>query len=305
MLFTIFTPAYNRANTLPRLYNSLKTQSIKDFEWVIVDDGSVDNTQDLIRAYINEGVILINYIKQPNGGKHRAINKGLDVANGELFFIVDSDDYLLPNSLEVILKYYKEIESLDNFVGVTGFRGFENGEVIGGKYFPENIVDSNLIERREKYGVIADLAHVLKTKVFRKFYFPDIAGEKFVAESIVWNRMAIDYKMRYFNEIIYIGEYLDGGLSNNSIKNRRKNPLYATLLYKELVNNPKVNFRLKIKSLINYWRFAFCNKKSLVQNFEFIGFKMLSLITFPIGYILYLKDYFLDNVKIKTIKNGR
>ncbi|WP_156305380.1 glycosyltransferase family 2 protein [Sphingobacterium endophyticum] len=305
MIFTIFTPAYNRANTLTQLYNSLKVQTINDFEWVVVDDGSTDKTEEIVNSFIIEGVLNIKYIKQNNGGKHRAINKGLDVAKGELFFIVDSDDYLLPNSLEIILKYYSDIKGDAAYIGVTGFRGFENGQVIGGKFFPNQITDSNLIERREKYKVTADLAHVLKTELFRKFYFPDINGEKFVAESIVWNRMSIEYKMRYFNEIIYIGEYLEGGLSSNSIKNRQKNSQYSTLLYKELVYNPNTKLRLKIKSLINYWRFAFCRPTSLENKFSFIEVNFLSIITMPIGYLYYLKDCWNNTIKVQKINNER
>lgn len=301
-MITIFTPTYNRENTLKRLYNSLLSQTITDFEWLIVDDGSIDNTESLIEGFIKEKKLDIIYHKQQNGGKHRAINKGLEYARGEYFFIVDSDDYLLDSSLETINKYYEQIKDDASILGVTGFRGYPDGRVLGGKMFPEQITDSNLIERREKFGVTADMAHVIKTAIFKKFLFPEIHGENFVAESIVWNRMSVHFKMRYFNEIIYICEYLEGGLSYNSIKNRRKNPKYATLLYKELVNNPKTNFSLKIKSLINYWRFALCKTFNVFKLQTEIKNFPISVITMPIGFLFYFKDILKSTIKVNKIK---
>ncbi|MGO1751704.1 MAG: glycosyltransferase family 2 protein [Psychroflexus sp.] len=301
-MITVFTPTYNRKDTLTILYNSLLRQTFKDFEWLVVDDGSNDGTDDLMKSLINENKVHLNYIKQENGGKHRAINKGLDYAKGDYFFIVDSDDYLPNDSLEIISNYINQIDDLEDIIGVVGFRAYSNGDFIGGKKLKREFIDSNLIERREKYKVTADMAKVIKTSIFKKFKFPEIENEKFVAESIVWNRMAIDYKFRYFNEAIYVGEYLENGLSNNSIRNRRKYPRYATMLYSELANNPKASLKLKIKSLINFWRFALYREESfyiLLKETEPI---FLSLAVFPFGYIFYLKDYFKDEVKVKKIK---
>lgn len=304
-MITVFTPTYNRANTIEKLYHSLINQTYKNFEWVIVDDGSQDNTEQIVKNWILENKIKIIYYKQKNGGKHRAINKGLELANGELFFIVDSDDYLLEDSLSKVNFYYQDIKENDTIIGVTGFRCFPNKEIIGGKMFPNNVVDSNLIERRQQYKVVADMAHVIKTDIFRKYLFPDIEGEKFVAESIVWNRMSIDYKMRYFNEPIYVGEYLEGGLSNNSIRNRRENSKYSTLLYKELVNNPIADGKLKFKSAINYWRFTFCKSKNIFKLLNEIKNFKYSIITLPIGLVFYIKDNLNSEVNIKSLNNER
>ncbi|WP_286420305.1 glycosyltransferase family A protein [Myroides odoratimimus] len=301
----MFTPTYNRANTLPKLYFSLLKQNYKNFEWVIVDDGSIDDTQEIVKSWIEEKKINIIYHKKTNGGKHRAINKGLEIANGELFFIVDSDDYLLDSSLSIVDKYYQDIKDDKTIIGVTGFRCFPNNQIIGGKLFPQDVLDSNLIERRQKYNVIADLAHVLKTDIFKQYLFPDIPGENFVAESIVWNRIALDYKMRYFNEAIYVGGYLEGGLSNNSIKNRRINSKYSTLLYKELVDNNVSNIKVKFKAAINYWRFAFCRKENIfkllmeIKNFQY------SLVSLPIGFFFYLKDSINSEIKVNSLNNER
>ncbi|MCJ7933011.1 MAG: glycosyltransferase family 2 protein [Chryseobacterium sp.] len=300
---TIFTPTYNRRNTLFKLYESLLEQSYQDFEWLIVDDGSTDNTDDLVDLWKSENKILIRYYKQENGGKHRAINKGLDYAEGELFFIVDSDDYLPSDSLEIINKHYSTIKGNDSFIGVVGYMATPNRNILGSKLLPVDILDSNLIERREKFGIVADMAKVLVTEKFREFYFPEINGEKFVAESLIWNRMALKYKFRYFNETIYIAEYMEGGLSNNSIRNRRKNPQYATLLYKELSHSQQSSMNLKLKSMINYWRFGFCKDKNILRLMRELGAEPLSLITLPFGLGLYIKDSFSDDINIKKLNN--
>ncbi|MFP7655877.1 glycosyltransferase family 2 protein [Chryseobacterium proteolyticum] len=300
---TVFTPTYNREKTLPRLYQSLLKQSYKNFEWLIIDDGSVDNTESLINKWIAEEKLAISYYKQKNGGKHRAINKGLDHAKGELFFIVDSDDYLPANSLEIVCKRYLTIKEDNSIIGIVGLYATPNGTILKNQQFPLDVVDTNLIERRERYGITVDMAKVIKTNKFKEFRFPDIVGENFVAESIVWNRMALEYKFRYFNEVIYIAEYFEDGLSSNSIRNRRKNPKYATLLYKELAHNPKAPIKLKFKSIINFWRFGFCDTKNIFALLKKINNFPLALIALPLGFGLYIKDSYSDDINIKKMNN--
>lgn len=289
---TVFTPTFNRCHTLERLYESLKNQSFTDFEWLIVDDGSTDKTEELISDFKKENELAINYFKQENAGKHIAINKGLDLAQGEWFFIVDSDDVLPEVSLSVILKYINKIYD-ESVIGVVGLMEDLQGKIIGtGFNNNDQILISNLIERRNKHNIQGDLAKVIQTAIFRQFKFPVIENEKFVAESLIWNRMAEKYSFLYFNEVVYIADYQDGGLSSQSIVNRRKNPKYATLLYKELTENSKSKGLIKMKSSINYWRFAFCKKDSFFKLYKNSGNMFLSLFTIWFGIVLNLKDFF-------------
>ncbi len=129
-LITVFTPTFNRATIIPKLYNSLVNQSFRDFEWIVVDDGSTDNTEAIFKNWVKESVFPIRYIKVQNGGKHRAINLGVNIAQGELFFIVDSDDVLLPDSLELIASKYSEIKDDSQFCGLAGSRGTPPGHRI-------------------------------------------------------------------------------------------------------------------------------------------------------------------------------
>jgi glycosyltransferase involved in cell wall biosynthesis len=287
---TIFTPTYNRAYTIERLYKSLLSQSCMDFEWLIVDDGSNDETENLVQEFISDKKISVSYFKKQNGGKHTAINKGLDLAQGEWFFIVDSDDYLPTDSIENILQELKNIEEDKRIVGIVGLMQDEKRNVIGTGLKGNDGLLSTVIESRNKYKIQGDLAKIVRTDISKKFKFPIIPNERFVAESIIWNRMAAeDYLFRFFNKVIYIAEYQKNGLSANSIRNRRKYPKYATLLYSELVINPKNTFLYRIRASINYWRFAFCTK-DFYMSYKESGDKFLSLFTVFLGALYYMKD---------------
>ena len=226
ILITVFTPTYNRAHTLQRLYESLKRQTEYRFEWLIVDDGSEDHTPELIQKYRKENVLFsIRYYRQENGGKHRAVNFGITKANGKLFFIVDSDDYLADNAIEIILRMCETLpqHTAKKYAGVAGGKGHDNGSMVGSS-FDGKTLDCLAIER-EKYGITGDKAEVFLTEVLRKYPFPVFQGEKFVTEATVWDRISLDgYYIRYFNEIIYFCEYLEDGLTEQGLALYYKNP---------------------------------------------------------------------------------
>lgn len=220
---TIFTPTFNRKELLLRLYESLINQTRLDFEWIVVDDGSMDNTASLLKKIKNEEIINFSYsIKKVNGGKHRAINEALDLAHGEYFFIVDSDDVLPSNSVEKVYEYIKSIENLDDFAGVAGLKAHFNGEICGGKaaIHKREYVDATNFERL-KYHLLDDKAEVYKTEVLRNHKFPEYEGENFISEAICWDAIASEgKKIRWFNDVIYLCEYLEDGLSRSGANKR-------------------------------------------------------------------------------------
>lgn len=224
--FTVFTPTYNRGYTIDRLYRSLQKQSFCDFEWVIVDDGSTDDTEKRITEYLNDqNPFMIRYTKVNNGGKHRAINRGLELARGELFFIVDSDDSLTDRALEIIDQMEKTIPQSEkcSFAGVCGQKGYTSQEEVGHSFYGETL-DITMLERK-KYGISGDKAEVFYTEVLRKYPFPEYEGEKFMTECVVWDRIAYDgLKLRFFNEIVYLCEYLPDGLSAHENQLFKENP---------------------------------------------------------------------------------
>ncbi len=217
--FTVFTPTYNRGYIIENLYRSLQRQTYKNFEWVVIDDGSSDNTEELFRKWtMEENDFKITYQKTENGGKHRAINRGLKIAKGELFFIADSDDYLTDNALEISDKVEKSIPEKEkkNFAGVCGRDGFSPAEPVGTSFHGKEYLDITSLERK-KHKIEGDKKEIFYTEVLRKYPFPEFEGEKFLTENIVWSRIAHDgYKLRFFNDIIYICDYLPDGLSVNA-----------------------------------------------------------------------------------------
>ena len=283
MTVTIFTATYNRAYILPKLYISLCAQNCKDFEWLIVDDGSQDETSNLAEKWVQEAPFEVRYIQQKNGGKHRAINRGVSEARGELFFIVDSDDQLPQDSIGTIISEYSPVKQETNLCGVCGLKAYFDGKPVGGENdFGTLICDCQ--EVRYKYGVKGDLSEVFKTEVLREFPFPEIEGEKFCSESVGWQRVAGKYKFKYFSKITYLCDYLPDGLSAKATLLRMMNPIGATLCYSEQTRT-NIPFIWKMKGAINYWRFYFC--KSPIKKVK-IG--KLWAIMLPIGYLLHCLD---------------
>lgn len=249
---TIFTPTYNRKNTISRLYKSLINQTCYNFEWLVVDDGSTDGTKGYFEDIsIKEKRFSITHIEVPNGGKHRAINIGLDLAKGKYFFIVDSDDYLTEDSIELIDKWINTItDSNRKFVGISGLKGYSPNKMVG-KTFKGEYLDCTDLDRA-RFNIYGDKSEVYKTDVLRKYKFPEIEGEKFITEAIVWNRIANDgYLIRFFNKINYICEYRDDGLTNKSDELFCSNFRGYTLYIKEILEYSTI-VKTKLRAIVAY-----------------------------------------------------
>lgn len=256
-MITIFTPTYNREKTLKRLYESLRNQTSKNFEWVILDDGSQDNTELLINNFISiEKNFKIIYKKTENSGKMKAINKGISLASGEYFFIVDSDDFLSEDAIEKIETYSKELP--ENFGGLV-FRKVEIDE--NGKETERNIkfgkekIDSTPLEIFYRKNIFGDKAEIIKTEIMKKFPFPEIVGEKFFPEGYIWNRIGKKYKLRYVDIGIYYYRYLEDGYTNNFNSVMRKNPKGMRIYYSYMLRQD-IPLKNKIKFFL---RFLQCN----------------------------------------------
>jgi len=258
---TIFTPTYNRRNLIDNLYQSLLAQTEKNFEWLVVDDGSIDDTEKFFSELTKkENSFLIRYIKQENGGKHRAINRGVQNANGELFFIVDSDDTLLPNAIEKINLWSSTLDNSHKWAGISGLKGFSEKKNVGQRASAA-FIDAKNTERR-KYHLDGDKAEIYFTDVLKKYPFPEIPGENFISEEIVWNAIARDgYYLRWFNEIIYICSYLEGGLTKDNSKDER-NPQGRLLWAKGQLEAFPNSWRDRLLA-IGIYRHAVKKKESL------------------------------------------
>ena len=256
-MITILTPTFNRAHLLPRLFESLTHQTDFNFEWLVIDDGSTDETSDLFAGNtFLSAPFSIRYYRQKNGGKHRALNAGVKQAKGNFIFIADSDDWLLPQSVAIVGQHTSAIVDDNTFAGVAGLDVFDDERIVG-TGLSQYIIDCNAMDIRYRYHVDGDLKEVFKTTVLQEFPFPEIQDEKFCPEQLVWFRIAQKYKLRYFNTPIYVAEYQPNGITASIIRVRMLAPQATCMMYAEMLAY-KIPFKEKIKAAINFWRFKAC-----------------------------------------------
>ncbi|MCM1326112.1 MAG: glycosyltransferase family 2 protein [Bacteroidales bacterium] len=225
MKITVYTPTYNRADLLPTLYKSLLKQTYQNFEWLIIDDGSSDNTRQVVDDFISQEMIDIRYFYKKNGGQHTALNMGIEKAEGTLLMDVDSDDYLTDNALERIAYWESTIAGKEGYAGVSGLKMHFSGEQIGQKWSgSKEYIDATNLERKA-LGLLGDKAEAYYVEVLKKCYpIPVFEGENDVEKGVLWDRVAYaGYKIRWFNEKIYCCEYLESGMSKNMKSNYIKN----------------------------------------------------------------------------------
>lgn len=259
MNITVFTPTYNRAYIIEKLYRSLQRQTYWDFEWLIVDDGSTDGTEKLVQSWQDEGNdFAIRYYKKENGGKCRAINYGVDLAEGRLFFNVDSDDYLTDDALEKVAKWESELPGDGKFCGVVGNLGTSETETPN-RPIQEPYRDASLLERyREvtRHPLDGERAWVFYTSIQRAYKYPEFPGEKFITPAVTWNRMANDgYLVRAFDDIIWVYEYQADGLTMQGNMRFIKNPQGHGLWLRE-----KAEFlHYPLKRKMKMWYTFYCD----------------------------------------------
>lgn len=253
MKITVFTPTYNRGYIIENLYRSLQKQTYTNFEWLVINDGSDDNTSfqfDKWKKENNDFLIRYYYVK--NGGKHRAINKATELAGGELFFIVDSDDSLTEDALESIIKWEETIQKKEKFCGISGNRG-KNKNEIWGTTFEGEFIDATSLDRI-KYNIVGDKAEVFYTNVLKNYKFEEFEGENFITERTVWDRMANDgYKIRWFNKIIYLSNYLEDGLTKSGDNLFAKNPQGTATLVRQQIKFYNLNLKEKMSQYNAYY----------------------------------------------------
>lgn len=281
---TVFTPTYNRAYILEQAYKSLINQTNKSFVWLIVDDGSTDNTESLVKEWIKEDKIEIKYYKQKNGGKQRAYNKAIKLTNSELFICLDSDDYFTEYAIEILLNSWEKIKDMNKVAGIIALRGLNEKNPIG-TYMPQNVTFSTLRGLYDKYGFKGDTALLYRTKILKKFPFKVAEGEKFIGEDYVYDQIDQNYEMYLLNEIIYICEYLDDGYTSNVRKLIRNNPKSYMLLNKQKINFSD-NIKSKFINTVKYLVGGILNKeRNLIKNSPN---KILAFLAFLPAYLYFL-----------------
>ena len=235
-LITVFTATYNRGHLIQRIYQSLLRQKEFNFEWLVIDDGSQDQTEDLFNDWTSrDNPFEIRYYKQENRGLIRTLNRGIELARGEYFAKIDSDDYVVDDYTTNISKWVASIENSTSIYAVSGVRVTPDGIPLKGKWpdIPRELgfVDATDLERAA-YDLDADMCEAWRTDVLRNYPFPVWNGEKFAPEQIVFNQIALDgYKIRWYPVAMSICEYQEGGLTKGSRKLEIQNPMGYAMMY--------------------------------------------------------------------------
>lgn len=282
---TVFTPAYNRAHTIGRTYESLCRQTCQDFEWLVVDDGSQDNTKELVEGWIKENKISIRYIYQQNQGMHGAHNTAYANIQTELNTCIDSDDYMPDNAVEKIVTFWKEHGS-DKYAGILALDQEEStGKIIGTK-FPEEMKESTL-QGFYAAGGKGDKKLVYRTDVINQYPpYPLFEGERYVGLAYKYMLIDQDYKLLTMNEPLVIVEYQADGSSYNMFKQYWRNPKgFAFFRKTEMVTTKSL--KRKYMVCIHYVSSSIISKnKKFIQESPC---KFLTVLAIPTGYLLYLK----------------
>jgi glycosyltransferase involved in cell wall biosynthesis len=282
---TVFTPTYNRANILGQLYQSLLRQTNKDFCWLIVDDGSTDETKKIIEHWINENRIKIKYFYQKNSGKMAAHNLGVERTETELFVCVDSDDFLVDNAIDLLVNAW-ENEHCDITIGIIARRGSKDGKPMGNGKFPdEKICKMNSFMGKTFSG---DTTICFETSKLKQYKFPVIEGEKFITESYLYDQIDYDgHEYILLNQVVTICEYRQDGYTLNMDVISYRNPIGR--MYNEAQNLQFADSIVdKLKACVRYNIYKNISHHSDIRMFSNSERLLMAVTAFP-GYILYKK----------------
>lgn len=257
MRLTVFTPTYNRKELLARAYESLKRQSVRDFEWLIVDDGSTDDTGDVVKKWMDEGSIPIRYIYRENGGKMRAHNTGVENCETDLFVCLDSDDYLTDTAVADLLGAYddavKEYSQTAQIGGVVAHKGSDEATILSGGDFPSGGV-STLYGLYLK-GFSGETTLMYRTDILKKYPFPEIEGEKYVPEDYIYDKIDGICVLAVLPKVVTVCVITDEGYTQSVGKLKRENVNAFYLYYEQraFITPPGI---LKLKYLGRYVIYA-------------------------------------------------
>lgn len=291
---TIFTGTYNRAYIIEKLYRSLQLQSVFDFEWLVVNDGSTDNTDELFQKWIAEdNKFPIRYFKQENLGCLVGFNLGVQHAAGEYLCKIDSDDYITKDCVESLIQWLETIKGNKEIYAVGGMRGTVDGKPLKGEgEWPVVNKETGYVDvydhERNKYNLDADMTEAWKVSVLKKYPFPEFEGEWQAPQEIVFFNISFDgFKIRWFPKIICICEYQSDGITSNREYVQKMNPLGYSLLWKSKVKLEST-FKRKLYCLIQAGALALYSGKPK-HIWKDNNYKFLSTMLLPFSFLIFLR----------------
>ncbi len=294
--FTVFIPTFNRAHLLPRAFQSIEAQTFRDFEVLIVDDGSTDNTGDLVQQWAQTVPFSVRCIQQTNQGKYAAHNAGVHFALGQLFFLLDSDDRLLPNTLERIHAHWMAIPAADRdrYAGVEGLVESMDGQRLLTDPYPQSPLDTHFLDTQYRLHIGGDKKHAIVTEILRHYPYPIFPGERHVRDSITWKRWSHRYILRCVNESFQQVEYQPDGLTANRFAARMSSPRGFQLFYREdiTLHRAWLSRRQLRRSTIDFIRFSLHCGEGFVAQGRQVGFNPLWMALFPAGVVRWSIDHY-------------
>ena len=284
---TVFTPTYNRAYCLHLCYESLLRQTCKDFEWLVVDDGSTDNTKELVEGWIREAKIPVRYLYKKNGGMHTGYNVAYDNITTELAVCIDSDDYMPDNAVERILTFWRENKD-ERYAGIIALDITTKGEVIGTK-LPE-VKSATVYDLYNRMGVRGDKKQVYRTELIRPFHSPEFEGERLFPTCYKYFMVDLTHEMLILNEPIVVVEYMPDGFTKNILKLYKSNLNNYIFYRKFIMTYPNATLWHRYRFAIHY--VAECLLAKKLHFLRESPRKMLTFLAIPPGVLLYIYLYF-------------
>ena len=294
---TIVTPSYNRAHTLTRVYDSLKKQTFRDFKWSIMDDGSTDNTKEIVDNFKSEGLLEIEYFWNENQHKFITVFEGIKKVTSQYFMIVDSDDSYPTDSLQILFDEVEKISNQDEYISVIGLSQYTDGKIVGNQY-PNNGFDGSIFDMRYKYKVRGDKFGIFITKTYQQllknFDYSPYKNKGYIPQSVFFNTYDADGVQTKFVNKVVRNYHLDDD-DVNSVSNTRwtgKNTFGLMEGYRSFLNSYGAKLfsypKALIRNLVGYQVYSMTNKRGLSEiNKGLQHFKLLSTMIYPLSYIYY------------------
>ena len=290
---TIFIPTYNRKDTLGRALESIEAQTDRDFEVVIIDDGSTDGTAALLQQWIERNPFPIRCFRQPNQGKHVAHNSAVAQARGELFMTLDSDDSLLPDAVAKIRRQWTAIPASERaaFAGVAGMCLNEDG-TLSGEPYPEPVIDSDHLRIYERCRMNGERREALRVDVLREYPYPCFEGERHVRPTLILRRMAHRYRLRFTNEVLQVNRHAAGGITDRRFQYRVRNPrgLRQYFLEEITLHDAHKPWRKLFRHHARFVRYSLHSGIGLAQQAREAKHRGMWLLALPEGVLSWVAD---------------
>lgn len=282
---TVFTPTYNRAYLLPQLYESLCRQTFPDFKWLVIDDGSTDDTRELVQKWADENRIDIQYHYKDNGGMHTGHNVAYRLIDTELSVCIDSDDYMPNNAIEIVIKKWFGTQDRYRYAGILGLDSYKDGVIVSNKAFPMDVISGKYSELKPRYGIVGDIKFIYRTDIIKKYpEYPSFESEKFTPLGYKYLLIDQDYEMLFLNEVLCVVEYMQDGSTKNIYRQYLKNPkgfAYSRIIRINYARSFNEAFRQSVhliaEAIIGKSFFFSDNRK-----------KVITILALPFGVIFYI-----------------